>query len=110
MIRATRTVSSAAASTMIPANQLQTDFNATATVVAAAGSDLTYSIEFTIDDIQDSTVTPTWCDTSVAGQAVVAGAPACVDLNINYPVTAVRLNVTAYTDGSATLTYIQASR
>lgn len=110
MIRATRTVSSQAASTVIPANQLQSEFRATATVSVTSAADLTFSVQYTIDDIQDPNVTPKWVNTTLASQAVTNGSPAISAVSIDTPVTGVRLDVSAYTDGSATLTYIQADR
>ena len=58
----------------------------------------TSTVQFTNDDIQDASVTPTWHshDTLVDLTATTTG-------NIEYNPTAIRLNVTAYTGGSATL-------
>lgn len=108
MIFATRTISSAEASTAIVCNALARDFNATLTVAAASGSDLTFSVQFTLDDVQDSSVTPVWVDfTGLSGVAVTDGAPQFTQASILHPVVAIRLNVTAFTDGSATLKYLQ---
>ena len=110
MINATRTISSVASSTAIPTNSIQNPFVGTILVDAASGSDLTFSVQFTLDDIQDASVAPVWTDfTNLSGIAVVAGAPQFSQESVVSPVTAIRLNVTAYTDGSATLKYIQSS-
>lgn len=110
MIKATRTISSVAASTAIPVNTIQNPFVGTVLVEAASGSDLTFSVQFTLDDIQDANVTPTWTDfTNLSAIAVAAGVPQFTQESIVSPVTAIRLNVTAYTDGSATLKYVQSA-
>ena len=54
------TVSSVAASVTIPLDWRQQDFKVALGVVLTAGASLTYTVQHTFDDIQDSTVTPTW--------------------------------------------------
>ena len=64
---------------------------------------LTFTVEHTFDDIQDTSIVPSWFDTDG-----LTGLTASNEGNINFPVSAVRLNVTAYTSGSVTLTVLQA--
>lgn len=110
MIDGTRTVSSQTTSTAIVANANQREFNATIVVEAATGSDLTFSVEFTLDNVMDSTITPTWVPlTDLTAVAVTGGSPQYSQKGLFHPVRALRLNVTAYTDGSATLRYLQSS-
>lgn len=108
MIDASVTVSSQTTSTPIICNALQRDFNGTILVEAASGSDLTFSVQFTLDNAMDSSVTPTWVDlTDLTGISITNGAPQFTQQALQSPARAIRLNVTAYTDGSATLRYLQ---
>jgi len=98
----TLTVNSQAASATIPLNWRQGDFKVAFAVVLSGGASLTYSVEHTFDDIQDSSVTPTWFGTNG-----LTALTATNEGNIAFPVRAARLNVTAYTSGDATITVIQ---
>lgn len=83
-------------------------FNIGIGVAVAAGSTLTYSVEYTFDDVAANNFNPataTWTALST-----LSGKTATADGNIAYPVTGVRLNMTAWTAGSATVTFIQAGR
>lgn len=63
----------------------------------------TAQVEFTLDDIFDPTVTPTW---TVAAAPFASGS---VNAAGKWPfaVTALRLNVTAFTSGTVTLQVLQ---
>jgi len=63
----------------------------------------TATVEHTFDDINDTSVTPTWYAT-YGLSAVTASA----ESNIAFPCRGVRLRVSAYTSGTIALTYIQA--
>ena len=66
---------------------------------------LTYSVEHTFDDVFDTDVTPVaFTHSSVASQTTNK------DGNYAFPVRAIRLNVTAWTSGGATLTILQGLR
>ena len=97
------TVSSQATSATIPVDWRENNFKLSHAVVLSGGATLTYSAEHTFDDIQDVSITPTW----IATDGLTA-LSATEDGNIAFPVKAVRLNVTAYTSGDATLTVLQA--
>lgn len=102
------TVASQAASEPIPLDHYIGPFNVGLGVSVAAGSTLTYSVQHTFDDINDPAFDPdtaTW----FANSGLSAKASS-LDGNYAFPVTAVRLNVTAYTSGSATMTVVQAGR
>jgi len=76
-------------------------------VVLSAGASITYTVEYTYDDVFSSSFDPataTWF--TVSGFSPTKSASA--DGQITFPVMAVRLKVTAYGSGSATLTVIQA--
>lgn len=95
------TVSSVATSAIVPMNWKAVAFKVSIAVVVAAGSNLTYKVQHTFDDVFDSTVTPTWFD-----HATLTGKTVDADGSYTAPVTGIRLNVTAHTTGSATLTII----
>ncbi len=63
----------------------------------------TAQVEFTLDDIFDPTVTPTW---TIAAAPFASGS---VNAAGKWPfaVTALRLNVTAFTSGTVTLQVLQ---
>jgi hypothetical protein len=80
----------------------QTPFNIGFGVTLAGGSTLTYTVEHTFDDIYNPSVTPV-----AFPHATVAAETTNQDGNYSYPVRAIRLTVSAYTAGSATLTILQ---
>jgi hypothetical protein len=95
------TVSSQTTSAWIPLNYKQTPFNATVAVVVSGT--LTYSVEYTVDNVLAGE-TPTAFN---AEDTTLVGATANQAGAITSPVTAVRLNVTAFTSGTATMTILQ---
>jgi hypothetical protein len=81
-------------------------FNVGLGVKLSAGATLTYTVEHTFDDVQDPAFSPA---TAVwYSNATVVSQTTNKDGNYAFPVTAIRLNVTAWTSGTATLTAIQA--
>jgi hypothetical protein len=101
-----KTLSAAGATSPIPLNLHISPFNVGFAVDLSAGATLTYTVEHTFDDVFDPSFdagTATWFPNSV-----VAGETADADGNYAFPITAIRLNVTAYTGGTATFTVIQA--
>jgi len=91
----TKTVSSQTTSPWIPLDDNQAAFSAT--VAVAVSGTLTYTVEFTLDNIQDPAVTP------VAFPIGLVGETTSNTTFIRSPVKAIRLNVTAFTSGSATI-------
>lgn len=87
-------------------NQFQVGFGVSLT----AGASLTYKIQFTFDVLGDGTngtttiANATWFD-----HPVVTGKTDNQANNFAYPVYAIRLNVTTYSSGTATLTVISAA-
>jgi len=63
---------------------------------------VTYTVQHTFDNIFSSTVTPTWFN-----HPVIAAQTTNQDGNYAFPVTAIRLTVTAGA-GTATMTLVQA--
>jgi len=100
------TVASASASAVIPLNTYGDPFNVGIGCDVSAGGSLTYTVQHTFDNVQSPTFDPstaTWYS-----NATIVAQTADKDGNYAYPVTAVRLLVTAYTSGSVTMTVIQA--
>ena len=97
------TKSSSGTTAWIPVDYKQSPFNVGFGVVVSGT--LTYDIEHTFDDVFDSTVTPT-----AFKHATVVSQTTNKDGSYTAPVRAIRLNVTAFTSGSATLTLLQGLR
>lgn len=100
------TVNSQAASAVIPLDTYQDPFNVSIGVVLSAGASLTYSVQHTFDDVYANNFDPataTWFTNSGLSAKTTS-----LDGNYAFPITAVRLNVTTYSSGSATMTVIQA--
>lgn len=97
----TATVAAVATSAPLIMDRKQNPFSVGFGVVISGT--LTYSVEHTFDDLLGG-VTATWFP-----NATVAAQSTSKDGNYAYPVTAIRLNVTAYTSGGATLTALQGS-
>lgn len=99
-----QTVSSQTTGAAIPLDWRLDPFNVSLGCVVSGGANLTYKVQHTFDNVLDASVTPTWFDHSS-----ITGQTGNKDGNYAFPVTAVRLNVTAFTGGSVTMTVIQAS-
>ena len=100
------TVGSQTTSNVIPLDNYRTPFNIGIGCALSAGASLTYKVQYTYDDVQAAAFNPntaTWFD-----HATLAAKTASSDGNITVPVSALRLNVTAYTSGTVTMTVIQA--
>lgn len=105
----TVTVSSIATSDPIPVNWRCTPFSMAIGVDLNPGV-LTYTVEHTFDDpteftsASDYNSNATWRTTTG-----LSALTATDEGNIAFPIRAVRLNVTAFTSGSAEMTVIQAN-
>lgn len=100
------TVGAVAVSNPIPLNNYTSPFNVGIGVDVSAGATLTYSVEHTYDDVFAANFVPAsavWYANS--GITAQTGDK---DGSYASPVTAVRLNMTAWTTGTATMTVIQA--
>ena len=100
------TVGSQASSAPVPMDHYQGPFNVSVGVVLSAGATLTYSVEHTFDDVFApgfDASTATWFANSG-----LASKQTSLDGNYAFPVRAIRLTVSAYTSGTATMTLIQA--
>jgi hypothetical protein len=100
------TVSSASSSAVIPLSLNADPFNVGFGCSVSAGGTLTYTVQHTFDDVYSPSFnasTATWYS-----NATVVSQTTSRDGNYAFPVTAVRITVTAYTSGSVTFTVIQA--
>lgn len=98
-------VSSQTSSNWIPLDIHIKPFNIGIGVALSAGSTMTYQIEHTYDDVFSPSFNPATAEYLVNS----AGAKSAdFDFNYAFPVTAVRLTVTSYTSGTATMTIVQA--
>lgn len=96
------TVDSLGASDWLPVDYKQVPFNVGMGAVLSAGAALTYTVEHTFDNIQDSAIVPTAFPNSGLNSQTANGCG-----NYAAPVRAVRLNVTSHTSGDVTLTILQ---
>lgn len=99
-------VGSATVSAPIPLDQYVSPFNVSVGVALSAAASLTYKVQHTFDDVFSPTfsaATATWFD-----HATLTAKTASSDGNYAYPVAAIRLNVTPYTSGTATINVLQA--
>lgn len=102
MRRIVNTVSGVANSPVLPLDHRAQVFNVGIAVTISATA--TYNVQYTLDDIYNSAITPTWFTIPAPFTAATANASG----NLTIPCAAIRLNVTAST-GTATITLIQAS-
>ena len=100
------TVSSATVSNVIPLDQYISPFNVGIAVNLSAGAALQYTVQYTLDDVFSPTFDP--ATANWFSHATMVNKTTSFDGNYAYPVTAIRLNVTVYTSGSATMTVVQA--
>lgn len=94
------TVSSATTSAAIPLDRSANPFSV-GLAIEVSGTN-TSKVQLTLDDVFDSTVTPIWFD-----HTTLTGITATTSGNIAFNCTAVRLNVTAFTNGTSTLKVLQ---
>lgn len=83
-------------------NILQGPFNVSAAVVLVGSSTGTYGVEFTLDDVNDPTITPVWFNDA----NLPTGQTANGVTNYAFPVRAIRINIAAVS-GSIRFTVIQ---
>jgi hypothetical protein len=86
------------------------NFNLTAAVALSAGAVLTYDVEYSVDDPQTFTDK---ADYNANGTWFVVTGLAALSANardqVDFPIQGIRLNVTAHTSGSATITVLQSN-
>jgi hypothetical protein len=100
------TLGAVAVSAPIPLNNYSTPFSVGVGCDISAGGSLTYTVEHTFDDVFAAGFNPataTWFP-----NAGLTAQTTDKDGNYSAPVTACRLNVTAWISGTITMTVIQA--
>lgn len=100
------TVGGVSASKTVPLEQYISPFNLGLGVSLSVGADLTYTVQHTFDDVFASTFNP--ATANWFSHATMVNKTTSFDGNYAYPITGIRLNVTAHISGSATLTIVQA--
>ncbi len=100
------TVGAVAVSNVIPLDQYISPFNVGLGVSLSAGASLTYTVQHTFDDIWSPTFDP--ATANWFSHATMVSKTTSFDGNYAYPVTAIRLNVTVWVSGTATMTAVQA--
>lgn len=99
------TVSSATTSGVIVPDYRAQNFQVTVSVIVAGTN--TSKVQYTTDDVFATTFDPTtanWFDVATLNLLTASAIG-----YINFPVTGIRLNVTAYTNGSATIKVIESA-
>lgn len=86
----------------IPTDWRENPFELAIAVILTSGATLTYAAQHTLDDVQDSSSALNWLTNDG-----LTGKTASDDGNVAFPVRGVRLIITAFTDGTATATFIQ---
>jgi hypothetical protein len=82
-------------------DQAQSPFNMSASVVVASGT-ATFGVQYTMDDLNDSSITPFWFDDA----NIPAGSTASEATNYMFPIRAIRINISAIS-GSVRFTVLQ---
>ena len=95
-------LSAAGSTAWIPVDYKQNPFNIDVAVVLSNTPNLTYKVEYTLDDIFNPAITPT-----AFSHATLVGLTANGQAPITSPVRAIRLTITAWTSGTATMTALQ---
>lgn len=90
----------------VPMDHYRQPFNVGLAVVLEPGSSLTYTVEHTFDDVFSPTFNP--ATAAWFPNATLTNKTASMDGNYAFPVSAIRLNITSFTSGSARFTLIQA--
>lgn len=101
------TVSSATSSNPVVVDYRAQVFNIGIGCVLSAGADLTYTVQHTYDDLYAAGYNPAtgnWFNHSV-----LVNRTTNAESDYISPITAVRLTVTAWTSGSVTAVFLQAS-
>lgn len=102
MRRITTTVSGVANSPVLPLDQRAQVFNV-GIAIEVTGT-VTYTVQFTLDDIYNSAITPIWFSVSAGMTSATASQAGALTI----PASAMRLSITAGT-GSITMVLLQSS-
>lgn len=94
-------LSSVVAGQTIPLDRYANPFSVSLVIEVLSGTN-TSQVQFTVDDVFNPNITPVWLT-----HATLTAITATTSGNLAFPATAVRLNMTAFTSGSAQLVVIQ---
>lgn len=102
MVEVTQVLNSNGVGTAVPLNRWQAPFQVTCSCEVAGGSNLSYSLQYTLDNVNDPSVTPTWFDTiDIASETTTAVT------GLVRPVRAVRVEILTHVAGSLTFRVMQ---
>lgn len=83
----------------------QTPFDMSAAVVLEGASTATFSVEYTLDDVNDASITPVWFpDATLAPNKVASGVT-----SVGFPIRAIRVNISALA-GTLRFTVLQGTQ
>jgi hypothetical protein len=102
------TLNSQTSSNPIILDTYRNPFNVGIGVTFSTGAALTYTVEYTYDDVFASTYDPNASSSVWFPVTALAAKTASLDGTITSPFTALRFRVSSFTSGSATMTVIQA--
>lgn len=100
------TVGAVAVSATLPLDQYISPFNVGLGVSLSAGASLTYTVQHTFDDIWSPTFDP--ATANWFSHETLVNKTTSFTGSYSFPVTAIRLNVTVWASGTATMTAVQA--
>lgn len=83
----------------------QSPFNMSYVVELPEGVTATYTVQYTLDDVNDASFTPIWLPDPTNGNATSTSAGG----SYSFPIRALQVNVTALAGGNARLALIQGS-
>jgi len=95
-------ISSLGSTAWIPVDYKQNPFNISLACVVSNTPNLTYQVEFTLDDVFKTTITPT-----AFTHSTIIGKTSNFSEIQTQPIRAIRLTTTAYVSGTVTLTALQ---
>jgi nicotinamidase-related amidase len=84
----------------------QSPFNLSVGVILLAGATATYGVEFTMDDVNDATITPVW----LPDANLPAGQAASGVTNYMFPVRGIRVNIAAVTGAGLRFVVLQGTQ
>lgn len=91
----------------IPLDHRKEDFKVSLAVILSSGASLTYTVEHTLDDIQDITKIKDAGVINALPHETLVGKSASDDGNYYFPIRAVRLTFPSFTSGTAMFTVTQ---
>lgn len=102
MIHSSTTLSASGDSPIVPLNRWQTNFSVTIACDVSTGADLTYTLQYTLDNVTRPGSNPVWFNSLDLDSETATGVTQLVS-----PVTAVKVSIDSYTSGTLIFTVTQ---